>query len=67
MTVRAPASARVAEIAVGEVGERVGAEQHQHLDATVGGRLRIAVVSRPAAPARRASAPANQSRPVVEA
>ena len=33
MTVRAPASARVGQVAVGEVGERVGAEQDERVDA----------------------------------
>ena len=48
ITVRAPASARVGEVAVGEVAERVGAEQHEHVDAAVGRGLRgCRVASRP--------------------
>ena len=64
ITVRAPASARAGQVAVGEVGERVGAEQHQHVDAAVGRRLQDAGgvepgVGRHGGPA----AAANHSRP----
>ena len=39
ITVRAPATAAGGQVGVGEVGERVGAEQDEHVDLAAGRRL----------------------------
>ena len=57
ITVRAPASARRGEVGVGEVGQRVGAEQDEHVDLALGGGLQDARWRRGPAAAARAAQP----------
>ena len=68
MTVRAPASAAAGQVAVGEVGERVGAEQDERVDPAVGGGLRGCRRRRgPARPAPCPTRSRTSSRPASSA